>query len=315
MKPSSSFLNKIALLFAGLSQKHIRSAGTLLGTLAYMFDMRHRRIVRRNLHFAYPDLTRKKIKQMSKGVFQNMGITFLEICQIPYLPQNVLVSRVKINGKEHLIHAINSNKSIMIFSGHIGNWELGLQVISHYTHKELLLIAQNIKSKLLNTWMYQLRAGSGNILIDKKGAVPQMVRTLRKGGVIGLLIDQGTIASQGVEVQFFNKKTTATPVVAMLGRRYNSIVLPIFCVRDKAGDLTLQVQEPVLLVKTDNMENDAKTNTQIMTHRIEQAVRSYPEQWFWFHKRWKRSYPHLYKEDIDRRKRLRGKRHAAYKKV
>jgi len=314
VKLSSSFLNKITLLFAGISQKHIRSAGRLLGTLAYMFDVRHRRIVRRNLHFAYPDLSQKKIKKISKGVFQNMGITFLEICQIPYVPQKELVSRVKINGKEHLINAINSNRSIMIFSGHIGNWELGLQVISHYTNKELLLIAQNIKSKLLNTWMYKLRAGSGNILINKKGAVPQMVRTLRKGGVIGLLIDQGTIASQGVEVQFFNKKTTATPVVAMLARRYNSIVLPIFCVRDKTGAITLQIQEPVLLVKTDNTENDAKKNTQIMTHRIEQAVRSYPEQWFWFHKRWKRSYPHLYKEDIERRKRLRAKRHAASKK-
>jgi KDO2-lipid IV(A) lauroyltransferase len=70
-----------------------------------------------------------------------------------------------------------------------------------------------------------------------------------------------------------------------------------------------------LLVKTDNLENDAKTNTQIMTDRIEQAVRSYPEQWFWFHKRWKRSYPHLYKEDIAKRRRLREKRWASYKKV
>ncbi len=315
VKPSPAFLNKIALFFAGISQKHICSAGTLLGTLAYMFDMRHRRIVRRNLSFAYPDLSRRKIKQISKGVFQNMGITFLEICQIPCLPRNTFTNKIKIKGKTNLINAINSHRSIIIFSGHIGNWEIGLQTISHYTNKELLLIAQHIKSKLLNTWLYKLRAGSGNILIDKKGALPQMVRTLRKGGVIGLLIDQGTKTSQGVEVSFFNKTTTATPVVAILARRYNSIVLPVFCVREQTGDLTMQIKEPVLLVKTDNLEDDAKTNTQIITNMVEQMVRLYPEQWFWFHKRWKRNHPHLYKEDIAKRKRLRAKRSStAYKK-
>lgn len=315
MTPQSIFLNKIARLFAGISQEQISTAGSLLGSFAYMFDVRHRRIVRRNLHFAYPELPRRKIEQLSKAVFENIGVTFLEICQIPFLPKNALISKVTIKGKSNLMNAINSNRSIILFSGHIGSWELGLQVISHYTHKNILLIAQHIKSKLLNTWVYKLRAGSDNSLIDKKGALPQMVRTLRKGGIIGLLIDQGTKVSQGVEIKFFNKTTTATPVVAVLARRYNSIVLPVFCVREKNGGVTLLIEEPVLLVKTNNLEDDAKTNTQIMTNIIERIVRLYPDQWFWFHKRWKRSYPYLYREDIAKRKRLREKRRAADKKA
>lgn len=315
MSLSTKLLNHIVHRFAEISPKNIYTAGSLLGKLVYMFDVRHRRIVRRNLYFAYPDLPHRKIEDLSKAVFKNMGITFLEICQIPYLPQNTLISRVKIKGKEHLINAINSNRSIIIYSAHIGNWEVGVQTISHYTNKNLLLIAQQIKSKLLNKWIYKLRSESGNILIDKKGALPQMARTLKKDGIIGLLTDQGVKASHGVEVKFFNKTTTATPVVAMLARRYNSIILPIFCVREekKIGQ-TLFIGEPVSLVKTDNIDEDAKTNTQIMTSSIEEIVRLYPDQWFWFHKRWKRNHPYLYKEDIAKRKRIRAKRRAAYKK-
>jgi KDO2-lipid IV(A) lauroyltransferase len=60
--------------------------------------------------------------------------------------------------------------------------------------------------------------------------------------------------------------------------------------------------------RTEGLRADLKTNTQIMTSAIEKAVSAYPEQWFWFHKRWKRHYPNLYPEDMARRQRRREKK-------
>lgn len=140
-----------------------------------------------------------------------------------------------------------------------------------------------------------------------------MARMLRQGNILGLLIDQGTKFSEGVEVTFLGKTVTATPAAALLARRYNSPVLPGFCVREKDNSLTLIVKPPLNLQKTKDSRADLRVNTQIMTDAIEEAVRAYTEQWFWFHKRWKRHYPHLYPEDIARRQKRRQKKIARLK--
>jgi KDO2-lipid IV(A) lauroyltransferase len=68
------------------------------------------------------------------------------------------------------------------------------------------------------------------------------------------------------------------------------------------------MENPLPLVRTKDQRADIVTNTQVMMDAIERAIRAYPEQWFWFHKRWKHHHPELYPEDIERRQRRREKR-------
>ena len=135
-----------------------------------------------------------------------------------------------------------------------------------------------------------------------------MMRVLRRGEILGIMIDQGTKSSLGVKVTFFNKFVTATPAAALLAMRCNSPVLPVFCTRDDRGTLTITVEPPLSLERSDDLRADLKTNTQIMTNAIEKAVRKHPEQWFWVHKRWRKYYPNLYPENMDRRRRRRAKK-------
>ena len=67
---------------ATIPKKYIVEAGNILGTLAYMLDARHRRIVRRNLKFTHPNWPENRIRKLTLRIFQNMGITVLEICQM-----------------------------------------------------------------------------------------------------------------------------------------------------------------------------------------------------------------------------------------
>lgn len=99
-----------------------------------------------------------------------------------------------------------------------------------------------------------------------------------------------------------------TPAPAMLARRYDCSVLPAFCVREPDAGLTLLFEPPLRFEKTNDSHADLLKNTQTMAYTIEQAVRNHMEQWFWFHKRWKRHYPYLYPEDISMRQRRREKR-------
>jgi KDO2-lipid IV(A) lauroyltransferase len=305
--------SRITSFVSHLPKKHIVRVGRLLGLFAYILDRRHRRIVRRNLRFIYPQWSRDRVRQVSMRVFQNAGVTILEICQMTCLSSKDILNRVRIRGKENLFNAMKSPQGAIIISAHLGNWEMSALCASCYLNKPLVAPAREIFPKTLDRWMRALRTRFGTILLDKKRALPMMARMLRQGNVLGLLIDQGTKFSEGIEVTFLGKTVTATPAAAILARRYNSPVLPGFCVREGDNSLTLIVKPPLSLQKTKDSRADLRVNTQIMTDAIEEAVRAYPEQWFWFHKRWKRHYPHLYPEDMAKRQHRRKKRLARLK--
>ncbi|MBN1931770.1 MAG: hypothetical protein JW786_09210 [Desulfobacterales bacterium] len=297
-----------------LSHKKIKRLGNLLGTLAFSLDIRHRRIVRRNLKFAYPQWSWDLIQKHSKRIFQNMGITILEIFQMAPFEKEDILRNIRIKGRSHLLKALKSPKGAILISAHIGNWEMSHLAISCYIQKPLLVVAREIRSKKLNDWVNRLRIRFDNRTVDKKGALPKMVRALQKGQWIGVLIDQNTKSSEGVDISFFNRKAIATPVAALLARRYNAPVLPVFCIREADGRLTLLVEPPIALQTTNDLEADLLENTQLMANAVEKVVRSYPDQWFWFHKRWKRYYPNLYPEDMDRWYRRREKKRQARSK-
>ncbi len=97
------------------------------------------------------------------------------------------------------------------------------------------------------------------------------------------------------------------PVAALLALRCKSPVLPVFCIRNADGTCTVNIEDPIPIQRTDDLRSDLRTNTQTMMDAIEKAVREHPEQWFWVHKRWKKYFPHLYKEDLEKKRRQREK--------
>jgi KDO2-lipid IV(A) lauroyltransferase len=295
---------------ARIPDKYIANAGRLLGVLAYVLDRRHRRIVKRNLQFTHPDWPSHRVRELSKDVFQHMGMTALECLQMTRLSREDILRKVRIRGQENLLEAVSASKGAILVSAHFGNWEMAHIVICCFLQTPLVLVARWVRPRRFNEWVCRLRSRFGSVVLDKAGAIRKMARALRRAGIVALLIDQGTLRSEGVEIRFFGKTVTATPAAALLARRYDSPVLPACCIREKDGGLTLIVEPPLPLKRTNDIRGDLQVNTQIMNDAIERLIRAYPEQWFWFHKRWKRHYPHLYPEDLAMRRRQKEKRRA-----
>ncbi len=292
----------------GFTDRLIHITGKALGSLFYLVDARHRRIVWRNLRFAIPTMPTPHIRRTSRKVFQNAAISFLEILQIYGLSEQDVLDRVQIVGGEHLLQAKTSGRGAIVISAHFGNWEMAHIFVSCFLKEPLVLVARKIKPSMANQWLNEMRARFGSEILDKSSALPQMIRAIRRGKIVGLLIDQGTLWSDGIEIQFFGKKAYATPAAAVLARRYRVPVIPVFCHRREDGTLQIEAREPLRLHETEDRQSDIQRNTQIMMDAIEKAIKEHPDQWFWFHKRWKRHYPELYPEDIARRKKQKRKK-------
>ena len=278
----------------------------------YYADVPHRRIVRRNLKFVYPEWTLKRIKETSLKIFQNIGITFIEICQIASISKEKLLSKSKIKGEKLLLDAIKDNKGAILISAHLGNWEIVAPYLSANINARASMVGRRLRVKQINNLINGLRTRFGATVIDKEEGMPKMMRAIREGKMLGIMLDQGTQSSMGVKVNFYGKAVTATIGPALLALRCKCPVIPIFGVREVDGSLTIIVEPPLKLTRTKDLKADLKTNTQLMVNAIEKAVRAYPEQWFWVHKRWKKYYPHLYPEYMARKKRRRERKARLY---
>jgi KDO2-lipid IV(A) lauroyltransferase len=117
----------------------------------------------------------------------------------------------------------------------------------------------------------------------------QMVKTLRNGGNVGLLIDQKANARNGIMSSFFGMPCYTTPSVAGMKIRYDSIVLPMFVLRKPNGKYRIMFEDEAKLDLDENLTKEEKTTrlTQHYNDIFERTVRQAPEQWFWMHNRWK----------------------------
>ena len=282
--------------------------GRGLGLLVYVLDGRHRSIVTTNLKFTHPQWSRETVRRLSQQVFQNLLATLISILQISCFTRRQILSAVKIRGEENLRNAFEDSDGAILISAHLGNWEMGILFCSLYMDQPMVLVARPLEVGFIDRWLHRFRTRFGNVIIDKKNALPHLKQALRQGAVVGLMIDQEPKHKDGVVVEFMGHNVSTTPAVALMARRYGVPVYPTYCVREKDGGLTFVIESPLNLQKTTDIKADVQANTQMMTHAIEKIVRAYPDQWFWCHKRWKKYYPHLYKDLLARQKYREKKR-------
>jgi KDO2-lipid IV(A) lauroyltransferase len=270
-----------------------QALGRLLGALLYVFAAPQRRIIQRNLQFAFPAFTQRKVRRTARGVFRNYGTTLVEVLQMGFFSREQILRRVKIHGFAQVIDRASVNQGIVVVSAHLGNWEIGMQVMPCFFGRPLFAVAKKFKSGMIENWLRKIRTRFGSQVLYKKGVLAEMTRIVREGGVLTVLVDMAR-RRDGVDIEFFGKKATATPAAAMLALRCRCPVVPVFCLREADGTIGIQVGAPIDMLRTRDLRRDLVVNTQRITDVVEHMVRRRPEQWHWLMKRWKDHYPNLY---------------------
>jgi KDO2-lipid IV(A) lauroyltransferase len=127
----------------------------------------------------------------------------------------------------------------------------------------------------------------GNDMIPKGGSGKRIMELLRENNLIGILSDQNVAHYEGVFVDFFGRTACTGVGLAVMAMRSGAPVLPAFMARQKSGKYKFIIKPTIEAICTDNYENDLVVNTQRFTKIIEEVIREYPDQYFWFHQRWK----------------------------
>lgn len=264
--------------------------GGLLGRIVYLLDARHRRIAIRNLQIAFPGADEKGITFIAKSSFENLGRSAAEVIHIatrkPGSLQKALQDWIKVEGRNNLDWAAKRGRGILFLTAHFGNWELlGIAVAA--SGYPLNVIARPLDNPGIDRLLTSLRSVTGARVIPKKGVLRDMLKRLRNGEGVGVLIDQNTSRNEGVFVDFFGYPAATNRGPALIAMKSGTPVIPLFIIREGKYRHRIIYGEEIPLHRGEDMERDVVLNTERFTKVVESYIREFPGQWFWMHQRWK----------------------------
>lgn len=259
--------------------------GRRLGDLAYALLGRRRRLALRNLAQAFPELAPAARRRIARRSFQHLGMLFVEGCFVLRRPVEEMIGQIALEGMEHLRAVVERHGRALVLTAHLGNWEL-LTLAPALTGYPLTVVARALDSPALGAWAERLRRTAGVEVVDKRDALRPVLEALRRGRLVGVLLDQNASRREGVFVPFFGRLASTSRAMAVLALRTGTPVIPAFSRRLAPGRHRITI-EPALPLPPPGEPGAVETLTARCAAAIETAVRAAPEQWLWAHDRWR----------------------------
>ncbi len=246
-----------------------------------------RRTGERNLRLAFPDLNARTRSRLLRGCFENLGRLLGVFSHFRDETTDRLREKIQCDGLENIKNATRPDCGVIAFTGHIGAWELSSYGLSLYDYPFSFLV-RRIDNLKIEALVETYRSARGDRTIDKRSAAREMLRVLKKGETLGILVDLNVVDREGMFVDFFGVPAATTFVVAKLALRTGAPIVPIFSPWDEERKkFMVQIGEPLNIDRTGDEEEDTRRVTQVLTNVVEEWVRRYPDQWLWVHRRWK----------------------------
>lgn len=270
------FIKLISFVLSNINNKHVRVA--LL-----------------NLDIAFKNSFDKSTKkQILFNTIKNMLFTLIDFTRNQGASKKDILSKISFQNENYLENALENNEKIIIMTAHYGNWELlSLGIAAKFT--PLSVVGRDLDSKIMNEILIENREQFDIELLSKKGAMKGMLSALKVARPVGILVDQNTNDDESVIVDFFSEKVRHTPSIALLAKKFNAVIIPAFISTNDNKKYTVKFYSPFYFNDSGNKEQDIINCVQKQALITEKVISEKPDEWFWFHKRWKYTHEKQYK--------------------
>lgn len=257
--------------------------GETLGKLGY-FPLRIRReIVENHLRMAFPDATDEWIRTTTRGVYAHLGREALATIRLGRMRREEVLEATTTSGFDAVHAAVALGKGVVLVSGHIGNHEIAAAAIA-VRGIPIDVVAQRQGNPLFDAALIGARERMGVRVIDRGGPPRALARSLRSGRVLGFAADQNA-GRAGIFVPYFGKLASTHRGAALFAVKADAPVVMVTALRQ--GDGYVVSAESVDTDRNGPLDDVVYNLTAAFTRRLEEVVRSAPEQYLWLHRRWK----------------------------
>jgi KDO2-lipid IV(A) lauroyltransferase len=237
-------------------------------------------------------------KRLNRKVLRHFAQMFFEVPHIMRFNPGNLGKYVVFEHEENLIQATEKGKGFFFLTAHLGNWELMSAALAlRFNDIGGAVVARPIDFGPLDKLVNGLRTRFGTEIIVKQRGMRRILGAVRENKGVGILLDQNVDWYEGVFVKFLGRWACTNKGLALLALKTKTPVIPVFSARQKDGRYRILIEPEVELIITGDITKDVEENTARFTDILDKHVRANPDQYFWFHKRWKtRPYCTLPKE-------------------
>lgn len=239
----------------------------------------YRKRIRDNLAHVLPDLPRAEVERIVRTVPDNVGRTVIEIYSGPEFIAHAVSHPLTGAGVAALEAAHAAGRPVILVTGHFGNYDASRAALIARGYRVGGLYMPMTNAHFNAHYVKAIsRIGTPLFPRGKKG-LAEMVRHLRGGGMLGMVIDQNM--GHGAPLTFFGKTALTALSAAELALKYDALLVPTYGIRGPDGlSFTIVVEEPI-------PPGPPEAMTQALNDSLEALVRQHLDQWFWIHRRWK----------------------------
>jgi KDO2-lipid IV(A) lauroyltransferase len=270
------------LILPWLPRRAIVALARGLGGAAWALCGRLRRVALANLAAVYGEtLPAAERARIGRGAFTTFALVALDLFWFGAFTRSRLRRTVQFDASMDPLFA---TAPLVAVTAHLGNWEvLGLAVAERGA--PLLSVAATVKSRVGIVLMNMVRRRTGATLAPQKGALRTLMRALRDGARVALLMDQNTREDEGGEfVEFFGLPAAVSKAAAALCARTGAPLFVACCVADEHG---VYRAEGLPLITVGPAGVPEAQATAEMTRALERLIRRHPAAWMWMYKRWR----------------------------
>ena len=269
-------LRVLSRILKTFSIRNLHIISQNLSNIFFNYIPKRKKTALKNLKIAFPDKSDEWINNTLKKCYDFFIFNLLQFLAFPFDPSSI---EIKVVGEKHLKNAVNQKKGTVLVSAHFGSWE----ILGHWFGKNnypLVGIAQRQKNKGANLFFEEKRQLSGIKQVYRKSSMDSLYDVLNANQILGLVSDQDA-KGKGIFVDFFDKPASTHKGAALFHLNTNASLIFGICVQKNIGQY--QVEFIPIIPDKESVEDI----TQLYTSIIEQSIKKYPEQYFWFHNRWK----------------------------
>ena len=278
-------LRSLGLCFGLLPRRWQMRLGNGLGLMILKLNFR-RSVARENLARAFPNDLAQQARVLKES-YENFGNLLLEFLLL-FGPLEKWVQRfVDFEGAEHIYSSQARGKGTLFLSSHLGNWEIMAVAGCLKADARLLLVTKLLRPNWLHQSITRARLRGGVRATYEPRTLRDVLSHLKKNGSVGFVLDQYAGPPVGMRVPFFGVPVSTSTALATLARRTGASVLPVFNFRKPDGRWSVQVRAPLEWITGASPQDELALNTAFYTSVIEEGIRKTPEQWLWFHRRFK----------------------------
>jgi len=273
------FLLFISNLFSILPRSFSVFLGKLLGTILFYFIPLRKNVAKFNINLAFPNKTHNEKKIILNKMYKHYGILIIEFLR----QRKISVNSIPIHIDENTKNILSRNQGAILMTAHLGNWEMIIPILNKYKKTSVVVrVQRNLGG---NKFVTECRDNENIDLIPKGVSKLKMLRAILNGNLLALASDQNA-GKKGIPIKFFNYYSSIPRGASYFYYKTKCPIYVGFCILKNDFSYEFKLEELELKNLSEQINDlNIQINT-IYSNIVENEIRKYPEQYFWFHKKW-----------------------------